>query len=469
MDTGVVEMEETDVVIVGAGVAGLFAAYELVKRGFKGTITIVEQGLTMEERLSSGNAMRDALCGVGGPGFFSDGKICLAERAGTRLTEIVDSSILKDYVAYVWRILKEFLPEDDLHPTFEEETLEPLKSRLLKAGLKMGLSYPVVHLGSDRARLLGQSFEEFLRSHNVRFLTGTKVQAITLRNDAIEISLEKEIDHNMLRCQFLIAAVGKSGHDWLSKQFREWGVYGHPNTPDIGIRLEFPNAVTEQLFKLVQNPRIVMNWKDTFIRTHCWCYGGHIDTYDYLGSSIVDGETFKRSLTDYTSVNLLYHFKGNQDPVMEVRRLLQDIYQLSQGHPLKQSLGALRGDKQIYQPLKGSTSSEFFHEGHLERFLPIGILDGFIEFIQRLNILWPGIGASSTLVYAPVIEWDTYRLPVDENMSTPIPNIYAVGDGAGLSQGIVSAATSALIATKHLSQTYSSTQHRKQVVGSIVN
>src|SRR5260221_14695404 len=116
METGVVKMDEADVVIIGAGVAGLFAAYELVKRNFKGTITIVEQGLTMEERLASGNGMRDALCGVGGPGFFSDGKICLAENAGTRLTKIVDSSTLKDYVDYVWRILKEFLPEKDLYP-----------------------------------------------------------------------------------------------------------------------------------------------------------------------------------------------------------------------------------------------------------------------------------------------------------------------------------------------------------------
>lgn len=460
-------MEETDVIILGAGVAGLFAAYELVKQHFKGTITLVEQGLSMEERLSLGNTAHETFRGVGGPGFFSDGKICLSENAGTRLTNFIDNSILKDYVDYAWGILKDFLPGEHLFPSYDVDALEPLESKLQTLELEIGLSYPVVNLGSERARLLASSFEEFLRSHGVCLLTGTTAQEIKPGSDTIEIRIDNAAGSKLIRCRHLIAAVGKSGHDWLINQFKQWDIELKPNTPDIGIRLEFPNEITEPLLRIAQNPRIVMNWNNSYIKTHCWCYGAKITTYDYLDYTLVDGETFQSKLTPYTCVSLLYHFVGHQDPVRAVRKLLQEFFQLSQGYPLVQSLGALRGDRQRHNPFKGSVSSKIFQKAKIEHFFPKVILDGFLEFIRRIDVLYPGIADGSTLVYAPALEWDTYQVSVDENMLTSIPNIYAVGDGAGLSQGVITAATSGLIAAKHLSQTYLNARSGEELIEAV--
>ncbi len=444
-------MEESDVVILGAGVAGLFAAYQLVKLNFKGTITIIEQGPSMKERLSSKSATQDTLRGVGGPGLFTDGKICLSEKAGTKLTEFVDERKLAHYTRYIFGTVQQFLPEEDCTPSYSsDEVLVSLKKQLQKAGLELQLAYPVLHLGSDRVRQLALSLEAFLMQNpSVHLLTSTTAEAIKIYGDEIEIKLKNEANDQFIICNYLIAAVGKSSNDWLCKQL---GISTNPNFPDIGIRLEFPNKITQELLKVIQNPRIVMEWDNTHIRTHCWCYGGQISTYNYLGSTFVDGEAYKSHLTPSTSVNLLYRLIMDSDPVKEVHQFFQN----NRGYPLVQSLGEIKGDRQQrHYRFTGNTSSNIFQQAHLRgEFYNERIIEGFLEFIKRMGVIWPEIAHSSTTVYAPVLEWDTYHFKVDEHMRTSIPNVYAVGDGAGLSQGVVAAATCGLIAAEHLSQTY---------------
>lgn len=458
-------MEQVDVVILGAGVAGLFVAHELIKQNFKGSITIVEQGLSMERRISQCGAISEALRGVGGSGFFTDGKICLDERAGTRLTEFIDSSVLRDYVAYIRKILQKFLPEEDFTPfPVNENQLTYLENELQAAGLIMDLSYPVVHLGTEKIRQLGLSFERFLRDHRVRFLTSTTAEEINPQPNSIDIKLEDRGSSKSIQCRYLIAAVGKSGHDWLCNQLKHWDVDLSPNSPDIGIRLEFPNSVTQPLINIVQNPRIIMKWDDTFIRTHCWCYGGRISTYNYLGYPVVDGETFKNSLTNYTGVSLLYRYKGSfyRDPVQDARALLQEIFLSNQGHPSTLSLGELRRKGHRYISETEGDSLSILREAHFEKLFPAIIIEGFLEFIRRLGKVYPGIADNSTSIFTPLIEWDTYKILVDENMCTSVPGVYMVGDGAGLTQGVVAAATSGIIAAKHLSQNFLSSQSTKK-------
>jgi uncharacterized FAD-dependent dehydrogenase len=139
------------------------------------------------------------------------------------------------------------------------------------------------------------------------------------------------------------------------------------------------------------------------------------------------------------------------DPVEEVHKSFRN----NQRYPLMQSLGEIRGDGHQHYLFSGNTSSNVFHETQLRELYDKSIMEGFLECIRRMGKIWPEIAHSSTAVYAPVLEWDTYRIEVDKHMRTPIPNVYAVGDGAGLSQGVVTAASSGLIAAGHLSQIFS--------------
>lgn len=450
-------MEESDVIILGAGVAGLFAAYQLVKLHFPGKITIIEQGLSMKERLSSEDTMRDTLHGVGGPGLFTDGKICLSEKAGTKLTEFIDERLLARYVRYIFETVQQLLPGEDLTPTYgSDEVLDPLKEQMQKAELELQLAYPVVYLGSDRVRQLALSIEAFLiQSSSVRLLTSTTAETIKMHGNDIEIKLKNKAKDQSIRCNYLIAAVGKSGNEWLRKQL---GVSTKPNFPDIGIRLEFPREITQKLLQAVQNPRIVMKWRNTNIRTHCWCYGGQISTYDYLGSTFIDGEADKSHLTPSTGVSLLYRLIMDSDPVEEVHKLFQN----NQRFPLVQSLGEMKRDGQQPYLFTGNTSSNIFKGACMRELYGESIMEGFLEFIRRMGEIWPEIAHDSTAVYAPVLEWDTHCFEVNKHMLTHIPNIYAVGDGAGLSQGVVSAATCGLIAAEHLSQANANSLSLKQ-------
>lgn len=455
-------MEHADVVILGGGVAGLFAAYELKKQRFQGTIVILEQGLDAGKRFSGKTPDGDALHGVGGPGFFTDGKICLHENAGTRLTSFVNNGLLQDSVNYIQTILSEFIPGME-HYTVEidEWARQELKSTCNASGLDLALSYPIVHLGTEQVRNLAFRFENFLREQGVYLLTKALVQKIAYDHDEIEICFNYEGVQRSLSCQYLIAAVGKSGHSWLCEQLREpLEARGHqltPNVADIGIRLEFPKTVTLPLMNTVPNPRITLKRPDgAYVRTHCWCHGGRISTYRYRDTTLVDGETLKNSPTPYTGVNLLYHFSENTplDYVQEVHRILDTIVHITRGRPVMQQLGALRGDQHLSSQYSGSASSELFYEAQIDKLFPQPITGAFLDFIERLAKLYPGINDSSTLLFAPVIEWDTYRIPVDEHMCTPIPRLYAVGDGAGLSQGVVPAATCGLLAARHVCQSH---------------
>src|SRR6266702_1126065 len=158
-----------------------------------------------------------------------------------------------------------------------------------------------------------------------------------------------------------------------------------------------------------------MRLNDTYIKTRCWCYGVHISTYEYQGSTLIDGETFKNSLTGNTSVNLLYYYTDGpfHDAVKNARAFLQETFQVGQGKPLIQRLDEMREDKQTSQPSIDDTASGTGQIARLEGIFPKTIIEVFLEFVRRMDAIWPGIANGSTMVYAPVIEWDTYWLQVN--------------------------------------------------------
>ncbi len=484
------EMECVDVVIIGAGVAGLFAAYELISKDFPGTITILEQGLDVQKRLhlDSNAATRDALCGVGGPGLFIDGKICLAEDAGTKLPEFIDKSLLKEDVDYIEQIFKTIYDANDLErirvkpPCADIAHLSLLDEKLAQADLRLGLAYPVLRLGSDHIRQIAARFEAQLTSHSrVRLLTQVTAQHIETEGDRIKVVFsDQRGDEHTFFGHSLISAVGKSGHDWLVDQLGQLGeerqgrIMLTPNTPDIGLRLEFPKAIIAPLMRLVQNPRIIMRWNNTYLKTHCWCHDGFVSTFEYLGVPFVLGETFAEKVSGYSSVNLLYHFKPaeGEDGVEQARRIAKAITQSNQGYPAVECLARMQNGRKACPPIKGSDISGAFQPAHFPFSFQEEILAGILTFIEHLDTICPGIADGSNLLYGPAIEWDTYRVPVDEYMRpiltsadgcAPLPNIYTVGDGAGLTQGVVAAATSGLIAARHILEDKESVSSTKQL------
>ncbi len=452
-----------DVLIIGAGPAGLFAANELAG---KLNVIVVDKGRDLNERkcvaLLNGSCKRCLPCnitgGLGGAGGLSDGKLNLRPDIGGNLEEFVSSEEAWKIINEIDEVFLKHGASEELYAPDEDE-ISPLMREAAASGIKF---IPIVqrHMGSDKTPPIINSIKEELEDKGIRFMLETEVIDIIVDGKVKGAKLKNTKEGNFIvDCEYLLAAPGRIGAKWLSDQTDKLKIPVKHNPVDIGVRVELPQIVMEEVTTINWDPKfhIITKTYDDFVRTFCVCNKGFVveEVYDeFMG---VNGHSMRDKLSENTNfaflvrVELTEPVENTSDYAFSIATLANT---LGGGKPLLQRLGDLRrGRRSTWRRLERSNVVPTFNcvtPGDIAMALPHRVVVDIIEGLEALDKVLPGVASDSTLLYAPEIKLYAMRLEMNKNMKTRINGLYAAGDGAGVSRGIVGAAATGIIAARDI-------------------
>jgi uncharacterized FAD-dependent dehydrogenase len=444
-----------DVVIIGAGPAGLFAAYELVKNSFL-KILVIDKGKDINDRICPSVTQLsrcfkckpcNILCGLGGAGGLSDGKLNLKSDIGGNLEEFVSKEGANNLVNMIDKI---FL-EHGASPKLYGRDSNDLERKAASVGIEF-IPIPQRHIGSDMLPGVVTSIKNYLESKGVEFWLNTEVKQIIPGNNLKLVFEEGEVEG-----RFIIAATGRAGADWLISEAKRLNIGTSFAPIDIGVRVEVPAVVYEKIIEYAWDPKFHIYTKtyDDFVRTFCTCPNGFVameDYGDFIGVNGHSSTSEKSGNTNFAFLTLVELTEPVEDTTsygMSIAKLattiggkmpiIQRLEDLRNGHRSTKN----RIEKSFVKPtLKNATP------GDISMALPHRIVENVIEGLEQLDKVIPGVNSDSTLLYAPEIKFYSMRFKANNDLETNIQNFFVAGDGAGLSRGIVASAATGIIAAR---------------------
>jgi len=447
-----------DVIIIGAGPAGLFAAHELAYKT-KLSIMVIDQGKDVNERTCPAKEYKfckkcspcNILCGVGGAGTLSGGLLNLRPDIGGNLFEFTNSEEeawkLIEYVDSIF--LKYGAPQQILR--INDEMVESLKRKAAAVGAKF-IPIPQRHMGSDKAPIVIKNFKQDLESRGVTFLLRTHVSKINKGKVTLE-------NGTTINCKYIIVCPGRVGAEWLANEAKRLGIPTKHEPIDIGVRVEIPAVIMEPVIRINRDPKFHIYTKtyDDFVRTFCVNHRGFVvqEVYgDFVG---VNGHSMIGVQSQNTNFALLVRISLTEpieDTTAYGRSITKIATILGGGRPIIQRLGDLRmGRRSTWSRLSHSHVKPTLRSatpGDIAMVLPHRILTDILEGLDILDKIIPGVASSSTLLYAPEVKFSANRIETNNELETPIKGIYVAGDGAGLSRGITIAAATGVIVARSI-------------------
>lgn len=449
-----------DVIIVGAGPAGIFAAIEFARKAPGLSVLLLDKGRSLANRICPregqvGGCLECSPCSItsgwGGAGAFSDGKLTLTTRFGGFLDEYLSPGHLQGLIDYIDGIWREFGAPDRLYGT-DSEAISALVTRAARAGLDL-VPGKIRHLGTENCPAILEGMYKYLSSR-IEIRTGTRVERFLVEGGRIAgVELE---GGRTERCKFLIAAPGREGAQWFAKEARRLGLSAENNPVDIGVRVEVPAVITDEITEKVWEPKIHYYSKsfDDLVRTFCVCPRGEVVTENSCGVVTVNGHSRSCSTSENTNFAILVS-KTFTEPFkepIEYGKYIASLANMLGGGVIVQRLGDLwegrrstekRLSKSMVQPsLKEATP------GDLTLVLPYRHIKNIMEMLEALDRLIPGVWSKSTLLYGVEVKFYSLRVKVNSRMETEIPGLYAVGDGAGVTRSLAQASASGVEAAR---------------------
>lgn len=453
---------EYDVVIIGAGPAGIFAALELTRRGVA-RILIVEKGHAIARRRCParetscvGCRSCDIMTGWGGAGAFSDGKLTLTTEVGGWLPEYIEHTELDTLLHYADALWLEFGATDEVHGP-DAATAAELQREATLAGMKL-VPMRIRHLGTDRSPQVLDAMRLHLEQLGVEVRTEVGAARILAENGRV-VGVELA-DGSAVAVGAVVAAPGRAGADWLAEQAAALGIPLTNNAVDIGVRVECPAPVMERLTTPLYEAKLVYHTKafGDSVRTFCMNPYGEVTTESYGDVVTVNGHSFAESKTGYTNFAVLVSQRFTEpfrDPITYGRSIAKLANLLGDGI-LVQRFSDLKAGRRstperiaqgLAEPtLNGATP------GDLSAVLPYRHLTDIVEFIEALDVLVPGIAGPSTLMYGVEVKFYSSRVEVSPDLQTPIEGLYAIGDGAGITRGLLQASASGIVAARAITR-----------------
>jgi len=448
-----------DVIIIGAGPAGIFAAIELIRARPTLRIVILERGNPIAKRSCPARQTRCISCptcaimtGWGGAGAFSDGKLTLSSDVGGWLGEYVGEAVLGSLIEDSDRIWLEFGATSEIHQP-SAETAERLMREATLAGMRL-IPMRIRHIGSDRSPAVLQAMHDYLVSAGVEVRTQTEAARIVVESGAVTgVELA---DGALLESEVVIAAPGRDGAEWLAAQARVLKIPLASNAVDIGVRVETVAPVMEPLTLDLYEAKLV-HYSHAFgdqVRTFCMNPYGEVTTESYGDIVTVNGHSYAERKTANTNFAVLVSQRFThpfQEPITYGSSIARLANLLGEGI-LVQRLGDLRAGRRstakriaesVVEPSLPSATP-----GDLAFVLPYRHMVDILEFLEAMDKLAPGVAADDTLLYGIEVKFYSSRLELGSDLQSGVSGLYAIGDGAGVTRGLVQSGASGIAAAR---------------------
>ena len=457
-----------DVIIIGAGPAGLFAAYELITNNKKLKIALIDKGFRVKKRVcpmnKNGIPCQNCnpcaiLAGYGGAGTFSDGKLNFIPRLGkSDLTKYMSESEANILIDETEEIFNKFHMDADVYPSNMHEA-NAIKKKVAIAGAKL-LVIKQKHLGSDHLPEYIDGICDYLVENGVELIDRAEVIDIKSNSkDDHDITYKTGKNQKTLNSRKVIVAPGRTGAKWIQELADKYNIPYLSQSIEIGVRVEVRKEIMQEITDVIYDPTIFIKTK-TYgdeIRTFCTNPGGFVAKENYYGFICVNGHALKEIKSSNTNFAFISKVSLTE-PVTNTRLYGESIARianvLGDGKPIIQSLKDLKSarrsewhrlNKGFIEPtLKDCVA------GDLALVLPHRIISNILEGLETLDKIIPGVANDDTLLYGPEIKFFSNEIETNNQFKLETDNIYFIGDGAGKAGNIVTAAATGLIAARDI-------------------
>ena len=460
---------QTDVVIVGAGPSGIFTALEMIKRGSKQRIIIVEKGLAVEQRRCpkaiTGRCVNckpycHITTGFSGAGAFSDGKLSLSFEVGGDLPSLIGPDKAQSAIDYTDGIYLEFGADEHVEGISNNAALKEIRRRAIQAGLKL-VDCPIRHLGTEKAQDIYYAIEQFLIQHDVEMLFGHACENLILENNVCKGVLVNDGKNTFeLYAKSIVIATGRRGADWLESICAEHSIAHQPGTVDIGVRVEVRNEVMETVNEVLYESKLI-GYPQPFrnkVRTFCQNPGGFVSQENYDNDlAVVNGHAYKEKKSNNTNLAILCSHNFNvpfDQPIAYAQKVGELTNMLGAGHILVQRYGDILDGKRTWQrELSFSNVVPTLPDavaGDITAAMPYRAMTNIINFIQAVDQVVPGFAAAETLLYSPELKFYSNRVKMDDSFTTNIAGFYSLGDSSGWTRGLMMASVMGVLMGRRL-------------------
>lgn len=450
-----------NVAIIGAGPAGIFSALEIMKKRPDWKVLIIEKGQKIEKRQCLiRNGLKACppckkcglLCGWGGAGAFSDGKLTLTPDVGGNLLDYMSREEVENIIKYTDDVYLQYGATKEVHGTNTEDFAE-IARKATMAELKLVHS-PVRHLGTERSLDVLKNMQDYL-SDRVDILNDEVAQNLIIENDEIKgFTTDKGNTYN---AEYVIVAPGREGADWFTQELAKTKVELVNNAVDVGVRVELPAPVMDDITDKLYESKLIYH-APSFgdeVRTFCMNPNGEVVCENYNGIATVNGHSYANKKTDNTNFALLVS-KRFTEPFKEPIQYGQHVARLANmlaGGVLVQRLGDLiDGRRSTHESLKKSPLTPTLHSatpGDLSLVLPYRQLTSIVEMLYALDKIAPGVASRYTLLYGVEVKFYSARVNLTKEFEAEgVKNLFAIGDGAGVTRGLIQASASGVLAAR---------------------
>ena len=467
-----------DIIVVGMGPSAIFLAYELIQKNEAKNILLIDEGKPVEKRNCPIEKVGECLkckpfcnitSGFSGAGAFSDGKLSLYNEedddlyVGGNLHKYIGVEKTKRLIDYTDDIYLKFGADKKLEGIEHKEEITKLKKKAKKEDITL-IGIPIRHLGTEKSHEIYKKIQDHLQENGVNMLYETIVTDLIVENEKIKgvkiKNANKPTEVTELTSKKVVLAVGRKGADWLVNMCDKHNIKTEPGTVDIGVRYELKDEVMAEVNKYLYEGKFISRpypFRDK-VRTFCQNPSGFVSEEVYDDNlSLVNGHSYKDKKSKNTNLAILvsHNFKDPFDkPIEYGKNIAKNVNELGNGTVLVQRLGDIyRGKRTWPEELENNEVEATLKSavpGDITFAIGYRTMTDILQFINAMDKVVEGFADPHNLLYAPEIKFYSNKVLIDSNFETSIKDLYCIGDGGGMTRGLMMASAAGVQMARNL-------------------